>query len=203
MTDEVKSHLFEPFFTTKGQGKGTGLGLSMVYGIVKQSGGEILVYSEPGKGTTFKIYFPRVEAKADSVRTTAIAAAARRGTETILVAEDEEVLRRLVARILEVLGYKVLLAANGGEALLICQNNPGPIDLLITDVVMPGMDGRQLAGRLTALRPHLRVLFTSGYTDDAIVHHGVLDSGVPFIQKPFSASALSIKVREVLDAGKA
>jgi len=200
MSEDVKEHLFEPFFTTKAQGKGTGLGLSTVYGIVKQSGGHVAVYSEEGHGTTFKVYFPRTEAKADSVRASGSRRALARGTETVLVAEDEEVLRRLTVRILCALGYSVLEAANGGEALLICQNNPTPIDLLVTDVVMPGMSGRRLAERLAETKPAMKVLFTSGYTDDAIAHHGVLEPGTPFIQKPFSASELALKMRELLDA---
>jgi CheY-like chemotaxis protein len=202
MDEKTRAHLFEPFFTTKEQGKGTGLGLSTVYGIVKQSGGSIWVYSEPGKGTTFKVYLPRVAADTDVLPVKTGARELHRGTETVLVAEDEELLRRLVTRLLSILGYKVLAAANGGEALLTCQNYTKPIDLLVTDVVMPGMSGRELAKKLTQVRPGLKVLYTSGYTDNAIVHHGVLDPGTAFIQKPFSASALAVKVREVLDKGK-
>jgi len=197
MDKETLSHMFEPFFTTKEQGKGTGLGLPTVYGIVKQSGGNIWVYSEPGKGTTFKVYLPRVEAVPEKiVREKAIAP--KRGTETVLVVEDEDTVRELVARILTMQGYKVLEAQNGGEALLLCEkHSPG---LLITDVVMPNMGGRELVERVEKIRPGLKVLYTSGYTDDAIVRQGVLDAGVPFIQKPYTVSLLLAKVREVLEA---
>jgi PAS domain S-box-containing protein len=202
MDEKIRARLFEPFFTTKEQGKGTGLGLSTVYGIVKQSGGNIWVYSEPGKGTTFKVYFPRVRADTEAIPAKQPEREPHRGTETVLVAEDEEVLRRLVSRILSILGYEVLEASNGGEALIACQKHKGPIHLLVTDVVMPGMSGRELSRRLTETRPDLKVLYTSGYTDNAIVHHGVLDPGTAFIQKPFSASGLAAKVREMLDKGE-
>jgi two-component system cell cycle sensor histidine kinase/response regulator CckA len=195
----TQSRIFEPFFTTKEGGKGTGLGLSTVYGIVKQSGGNIWVYSEVGRGTTFTIYLPSTD---DHVQTHTRGFGNERGlagTETVLIAEDEEVVRKLACRVLRMYGYQLLEAADGNEALLICESHLAPIDLLITDVIMPGMGGAELANRLTELRPETSVLLMSGYTDSAMVHHGVLDGGANFIQKPFSPEALAIKVREVLD----
>ncbi|MHB8879227.1 MAG: ATP-binding protein, partial [Myxococcaceae bacterium] len=199
MDEKVRARLFEPFFTTKPQGKGTGLGLATVFGIVKQSGGSIWVYSEPGKGTTFKVYLPRELGEVVANSRTQRAVTRATGDETILVVEDESAVRLLAKRILEAAGYKVLMAANGGEALLICEQDPGEVHLLLTDVVMPEMGGRQLAERLAKVRPRLRVLYMSGYTDNAIVHHGVLDTGTHFIAKPFGAAELTVKVREVLD----
>ena len=199
MTKEVTQQIYEPFFTTKEQGKGTGLGLSMIFGAVKQSGGSIEVYSEVGKGTTFKIYLPRVEEEAVTPGKDGQSAVLPIGTETLLVVEDEETLRKLAIRILGGLGYKVLQAGSGDEAISLAVEYKERIDLLLTDVVMPGMNGAELARQLVLHRPEMKVLFTSGYTDDAITRHGVLDKGVSFIGKPYTLSALTKKVREVLD----
>jgi PAS domain S-box-containing protein len=199
MDDAIRRHVFEPFFTTKDSGQGTGLGLSTVYGIVKQSGGSIWLYSEPGVGTAFKIYLPRVEALARKA-TPPRGAESTRGAETILIVEDEESVRKLVVRILEASGYEVLAASNGGEALLLLERRAQPVHLMLTDVVMPGMNGRELATRLATLHPRMKVLFTSGYTDDAIFRHGVLDEGTHFIGKPYAGADLTRKVREVLDS---
>jgi len=200
MTPEIKERIFEPFFTTKEEGKGTGLGLSTVYGIVQQSGGNVWVYSEPGVGTTFKIYLPTIEEDTESLRPTALSTKPMQGFETILLVEDEETVRKLACTVLQKYGYTVLEAPNGEEALRIVQGQNGnPIHLMVTDVVMPGMSGRQLAERLVSLWPKLKVLYMSGYTDNAIVHHGVLDPGIAYIQKPFAPDALASKVREILD----
>jgi signal transduction histidine kinase len=200
MDDKVKAHIFEPFYTTKAKGKGTGLGLAMVYGIVKQSGGEIHLYSEPGKGTTFRIYFPVVEGGAAEERPRRMEAGSLRGTETILVVEDEEALLKLISKILENCGYTVIGASNGTAAQIACKKHEGRIDLVLTDVVMPQMSGRELAESLWRIRPGIRVLFMSGYMDNAIVHHGLLDEGIDFIPKPFSSEKLAMRVRQVLDA---
>jgi PAS domain S-box-containing protein len=199
MDAETQSRLFEPFFTTKSVGKGTGLGLAMVYGIVRQSGGFVWVYSEPGVGTTVKVYLPEEASGAHPVSQTRLPAVPRRGTETVLVVEDEEGVRKLTRRMLAAAGYTVLTAANGGEALLICEQDPRPIHLVLTDVIMPRMSGKELVDRLARVRPGIKVLYMSGYTDDAIVHHGVLDPGASFIGKPFAQEDLARKVREVLD----
>jgi signal transduction histidine kinase len=199
MTPEVKEHLFEPFFTTKEKGKGTGLGLSTVYGIVKQSGGEVWCYSEPGQGTIFKIYLPRAEEEMVPGPHRDEKDSFPKGRETILLVEDELSVRGLAVRVLRESGYNLLQAADGTEALRVAQEYAGKIHLLLTDVVMPQMGGKELANRLKTLRPDIKVLFTSGYTDNAIVHHGVLDPGIDFLQKPFSPSAFAQKVREVLD----
>ena len=200
MDSGTQARIFEPFFTTKDAGKGTGLGLSTVYGIVKQSGGSIWVYSEVGQGTTFKVYLPRVDEGAEEYKRTAEREEIIQGAETILLAEDEDMVRKLAVQVLEMHGYRVLEAANGGAALLICERHKEPIHLLITDVIMPEMSGRELAVRLAQLRPEMKVLYMSGYTDNAIVHQGVLDEGANFIQKPFPTEALARKVRDVLDA---
>jgi PAS domain S-box-containing protein len=199
MTPEVKDRVFEPFFTTKKKGKGTGLGLSTVYGIVKQSCGNIWVYSEPGKGTTFKIYLPRVDEPLEELKEEVRKKELPGGSETIFVVEDNEEVRKLAKRILEKQGYKVLEASQGNEALQICEEHKGPIHMIVTDVVMPGMDGRELANCLKVHHPKMKVLYMSGYTDNAIVHHGVLKKGMNFIQKPFTIDGLASKVRKVLD----
>jgi len=200
MSEETKAHLFEPFFTTKEMKGGVGLGLSTVYGIVKQSNGHILVYSEQGHGTTVKIYFPRAEEGADTVHRPEVTSEVPKGNETVLLVEDEPLVRGLALRILREQGYRVLEAANGGEAIRVAQRHGGEgIHLLLTDVVMPGMTGRELAESLRPLRPKMRVLYMSGYTDQAIVHYGVLEEGMNYIEKPFTVNALARKVREVLD----
>ena len=199
MSEEVKAHIFEPFFTTKAKGSGTGLGLATTYGAVKQAGGSIEVYSEVGMGTTVRIYLPRVEGEASKLVKDDQPQELLGGTETVLVVEDEDVVRNLCVRVLDELGYKVLQAGNGDEAIALALGYGERIDLLLTDVVMPGMGGREVANRLTQIHPETRFLFTSGYTDNAIVQHGVLDEGVSFIGKPYSPSAIAKKVREVLD----
>jgi PAS domain S-box-containing protein len=200
MDAQTRGRIFEPFFTTKDKGKGTGLGLSTVYGIVKQSGGYIWAYSEPGRGTTFKVYLPHVDAPIEAVAPPPQPGGTLAGTETVLLAEDDELLRPLARGLLHKLGYTVLDAGSAEEALALARAHADPIHLLVADVVMPGESGRQLARRLAELRPDMRVLYTSGYTDDAIVHHGMLEPGLNYLQKPFTPAALARKVREVLDA---
>ncbi|TAJ07348.1 MAG: response regulator [Nitrospirae bacterium] len=200
MDTETLRHIYEPFFTTKEQGKGTGLGLSTVYGIVKQSGGSIWAYSEPGLGTTFKIYLPRVESCAPPLCAPSPSALAGRSTETVLLVEDETAVRLLVRTILADHGYTVLEAASPEEALSIGASHQSQIHLLVTDVVMPGSSGRKVAERLAECHPHLKVLYMSGYTNNAIAHHGVLEAGLAFLQKPFTPDALANRVREVLNA---
>jgi PAS domain S-box-containing protein len=198
MDAETKARIFEPFFTTKEKGKGTGLGLSTVYGIVKQSGGNIWVYSEPGKGTTFKVYLPRVEEILAEGAPRSQDSLPAVGTETVLVVEDEPSIRTLSRRVLEARGYRVLEAGNGKDALERVRGEEGPIHLLLTDLVMPDMPGTELASRLEQLRPGVRVLFMSGYTDDGVVRNGLLGSGRAFLQKPFTPTILANKVREIL-----
>ena len=199
MEASTMAHMFEPFFTTKKRGEGTGLGLATVYGIVKQSGGSIWVYSEPGKGSTFKIYFP-VAHEAAIEESVAPQPVSMRGTETILLAEDQDEVRAVARTILTRNGYTVLEAANPYDALQIAREHRLPIDLLFTDIVMPGMNGRELAQRVQAIRPGIKVLYSSGYTDDTIVRTGVLERDIAFIQKPYAPHALLHKVRDVLDA---
>jgi len=199
MDAETLSHVFEPFFTTKEQGKGTGLGLSTVYGIVKQSGGYIWPYSEPGMGTSFKIYLPRVDEMAERELARAQVSPRLGGKETILLVEDEEGVRGLTRQLLQRHGYTVLEAEHGQDALLLCERYSGPIHLLLSDVVLAQMSGRELVDRLIPLRPEMRVLYMSGYSDEAIVHHGVLKPGTAFLQKPFTTESLMRKLREVLD----
>jgi PAS domain S-box-containing protein len=200
MTPEVKAHVFEPFFTTKGQGKGTGLGLAVVHGIISQSGGHIEVDSEPGGGTSFKIYLPRVEHPIPAGKPRKEVRGPPRGSETVLLVEDEEAVRVVNRHTLRRGGYAVLEAGDGNEALRVAARHSGPIHLLVTDVVMPGLGGRQLAEQLLALRPEMKVLYVSGYPDDAVVRHGIREGEVHFLQKPFAPSALAQKVRDVLDA---
>jgi len=201
MDHKTQSRIFEPFFTTKAKDKGTGLGLSTVYGIIKQSGGSVWVYSELGKGTTFKVYLPLVEEEVKQAAETAGLAPLRHGSETVLLVEDEDMVRKLASELLAETGYRVL-EANGGEAAIhLGKKHKERIDLLITDVVMPKLSGKEVAQQLQAIHPETKVLFMSGYTDEAIVHHGIVDSGIAFIQKPFSERALAQKIRDVLDAG--
>ncbi|HEV8436472.1 MAG TPA: PAS domain S-box protein [Methylomirabilota bacterium] len=199
MDAQTKAKVFEPFFTTKEPGKGTGLGLSTVYGVVKQSGGHIWLYSERGHGATFKLYFPRVDGRLDEAEPGSAGPQQSRGTETILLAEDDDAVRALAQEILETSGYAVLAAQHPDEALAIAKRHPGPIHLLVTDVVMPGMSGRALADQLEPVRPGIRVLYVSGYTADAIVHHGVLEPGKEFLPKPYTPNALARRVRDILD----
>jgi PAS domain S-box-containing protein len=199
MPPEVKRHVFEPFFTTKEPGKGTGLGLATAYGIVRQSEGQIVIYSEEGSGTTVKVYFPRVHELASEGEAFSIPVERPRGTETVLLAEDEPALRALAEEILQSCGYTVLTAEDGLEAIRKAEEYPGAIDLLISDVVMPHCGGRAVADRVAAMKPGVKVLFVSGYTDDAVVRHGIVEAEAAFLQKPYSSASLAQKAREVLD----
>jgi signal transduction histidine kinase len=199
MDAETLHQIFEPFFTTKEEGKGTGLGLATVFGIVKQSGGDIHVYSERGRGTTFKIYLPRTEAQVERVEPVVVSAKPARGSETILLVEDEELVRSLERKVLEEGGYTVLEALTSNHALELSEQHDGVIDLLLTDVVMPQLSGRELADLLAPQRPEMRILYASGYTADAITRHGVLEPGIAFLPKPLTPTSLLRKVREVLD----
>jgi CheY-like chemotaxis protein len=199
MDEETQQHIFEPFYTSKEPGKGTGLGLSTCYGIVKQAGGYIWVYSELGEGTTFKVYLPRVLEHEESPWE-APPPESLRGTERILIAEDNEHVRIIASRSLAELGYVVVQTTNPDEAIAAAESAAQPFDLLLTDVVMPGMNGKQLAERLQAAQPGLRVLFMTGYTANAVVHRGVLEPGTHLVQKPFTPESLAEKVRQVLDA---
>jgi two-component system cell cycle sensor histidine kinase/response regulator CckA len=198
MSDEVKRHLFEPFYTTKPKERGTGLGLAMTFGVVKQAGGSIEVYSEPGLGTSIKIYLPRMGEPAEKLVTAKPSSAQVRGTETILLVEDDPSVRDVVQAVLRDLGYTLLEAANGGEAFLLAEKRRTRIDLLMTDVVMPGMNGRELSERLRAIHPEMKVLFTSGYTEEVVVHHGVVERDVSFIGKPYLFDDLARKIRDIL-----
>jgi signal transduction histidine kinase/ActR/RegA family two-component response regulator len=200
MDHDTKARIFEPFFTTKEKGKGTGLGLSTVYGIIKQSGGGVWVYSELGKGTTFKVYLPQVEDEASAREHSKADEAIKRGTETVLLVEDEDMVRNLASELLEESGYVVLSASGGEEAINFGKKHNDRIDLLITDVVMPKISGKEVAEQLKKIHPETKVLFMSGYTDEAIVQQGIVDSDIAFIQKPFSERALTQMVRDVLDA---
>jgi two-component system cell cycle sensor histidine kinase/response regulator CckA len=200
MDTETQAHIFEPFFTTKEKGKGTGLGLATVYGIVKQSGGYVWVYSEPGRGTSFKVYLPRIEEETalPRIELSTGSRANPRGSETVLLVEDEKGVRELAREYLQMIGYRVIEAENGHTALELAAMHNGKIHLLMTDVVMPGISGRELSERVKAVRPDIRVLFMSGYTDQAVVHHGILESDAVLLQKPFTLNALALKLREIL-----
>jgi len=201
MDAATRERIFEPFFTTKGEGKGTGLGMSTVYGIVKQNGGFVQVYSEPGQGTTIRVHFPRVQDEAEDL-VEKVAEGSLGGTETVLVVEDEEQILVLSKRILEQFGYRVLTARTPGDACRLVEEQEGDIHLLLTDVILPGMNGKELKERIETMRPGIKTVFMSGYTANAIARRGILEKGVAFLQKPFSLASLARKVRQVLDSRK-
>jgi two-component system, cell cycle sensor histidine kinase and response regulator CckA len=202
MDEDTQQHLFEPFFTTKPQGRGTGMGLAMIYGIVQQSHGFIEIESTVGQGSAFSVYLPRSDGTTDT-QPAALNVRSTFGSETILVVEDEEVLRNLVRDVLRTHGYALLVAGTGEEALAIAERHEGPIDLVMSDIVLPGMSGLELVDRMAKARPRAKVLLMSGYADETIARHGVLDPAVPFLQKPFQLHDLTHRVREVLDTGVA
>ena len=202
MDAKTQAHIFEPFFTTKEKGKGTGLGLATVYGVVKQSGGYVWVYSEPGHGTTFKIYLPRIEDEVGVIGRdrSAESSSLPRGSEVVLLVEDEVGVRELAREYLEMSGYTVIVAPDGNTALELAAMHAGPIHLLMTDMVMPGIGGRELAERVLSVRPEIKILYMSGYTDQAVVHQGILGTDAPLLQKPFTLATLTTKLREILTA---
>jgi signal transduction histidine kinase len=199
MDAEAQSHVFEPFFTTKEAGKGTGLGLATAYGIIHQSGGSITFYSEPGQGTTFKIYLPRVDQPLEETAAESVAVESLNGSETVLVVEDDGEVRRLICGILRGKGYRVLESTKGDEAIALARSHAGPVNLVVADVILPEMSGPEVVRHLAERKPEIRALYISGYTDEAMLRHGMLDSGVAFLSKPFLPEALVRKVREVLD----
>jgi CheY-like chemotaxis protein len=201
MDSQTLPHIFEPFFTTKDKTSGSGLGLPTVYGIVKQSGGYITAESRPGEGSTFRVYLPGFQTAPEPFEEQQRITLAAEGTETILIAEDSDLVRQLTREMLEVRGYKVLEASNGSEALSVCQTHEGPIHVTLSDVVMPGMSGRELAEQASAIRPDMKVILMSGYTDE-ISKAGFLHPGLHFIEKPFTSNSLALKIREVLDFPK-
>jgi two-component system cell cycle sensor histidine kinase/response regulator CckA len=196
---ETQARIFEPFFTTKDRGKGTGLGLSTVYGIIKQSGGFIWVYSEPGQGTTFKIYFPLLSATSQRRTFVTETVDGLNGNETVLLVEDEKMVRELAERILTEFGYKVLVAENGEVAKQIFEQQKEKIQIVVTDIIMPGISGRDLAAHIKKENPDIKLLYISGYSDEAILHHNKIDNGSEFLQKPFTAQKFVRRVRQILD----
>jgi CheY-like chemotaxis protein len=202
MNEATKARIFEPFFTTKELGQGTGLGMAVVHGIVKQSGGHIEVYSEIGRGSAFKVYLPQVKDASPSDESSSLVRTMPTGSETLLLVEDDDAVRAFARHVLVSCGYTLLEASDGLEAIRLAQTHEGSIHLVVTDVVMPHLDGHQLAERLAAIRPGLKMLFVSGYTNDAIIRHGIIEANVAFLQKPFTPSALARKVRTMLDDTK-